>query len=305
LTPLAENPVPDGVTLEIVTSELPVFFKVVVSELLLFTSTLPKARVEGVAVKIAVAAVPVPLSVIARGELGALLTNETEPLTLPALVGANATLNVVFAPTAIVCGNERPVELNPVPVTLAAVIVTLALPPFDSVIVCELLFPVITLPKLTLDGFPESCGCTPVPLNGMDAGEPGALLVSEMLPEEFPAALGVNLAVKDVLPPAAIVAGIARPEMLKPAPEAVASVMTVLAFPGLLRVIVAVALPPTFTLLKFTLAGLIVNLGCGGSVPTPLNAIFRGEPGALLVTAMFPLKLPAVVGANLAVNVAA
>jgi hypothetical protein len=293
------------VTLEIVTLELPVFFRVVVSELLLFTSTFPKGRLEGVAVKIAVAAVPVPLRAIARGELGALLTSETDPLTLPALAGAKATLNVVFAPAAMVAGNERPDELNPVPVTFAAVIVTLALPLFDNVTVCELLLPVITLPKLTLDGFADNCGCTPVPLNAMDAGEPGALLVSETLPEAFPAAPGANFAVKEVLPPAAIVAGIARPEMLKPVPEAVAWVMTVLAFPGLLNVIVAVPLLPTFTLLKFMLVGLIVSLGCGGCVPMPLNAIFRGEPGALLVTAMFPLKLPAVVGANLAVNAVA
>lgn len=288
-----------------VTLELPVFFKVVVSELLLFTFTFPNARLDGVAVKVAVAAVPVPLRVIARGEFGALLTSETDPLTAPALVGANATLNVVLAPAAIVLGNERPLELNPVPLTLAAVIVTLALPPFDRVIVCELLFPVITLPKFTLDGFADNCGCTPVPLNGMDAGDPGALLVSEMLPEALPVAPGANFTVKEVLPPAAIVAGMARPEMLKPFPEAVACVMTVLAFPGLLKVIVAVALLPTFTELKFTLVGLMVNLGCGGSVPTPVNAIFRGEPGALLVTAIFPLKLPAVVGANFAVNVVA
>jgi hypothetical protein len=293
------------VTLEKVKFELPVFFKVVVIELLLFTSTFPKARLEGVAVNIAVAAVPVPLSAIARGEFGALLTSETDPLTAPVLVGANATLNVMFAPAAMVVGSERPVELNPVPVTLAAVMVTLALPLFDNVTVWELLLPVITLPKLTLEGFADNCGATPVPLNTMPAGEPGALLVSEMLPETFPVVVGANFAVNEVLPPAAIVAGIVRPEMLKPAPEVVACVITVLALPGLVNVIVAVVLLPTPTLLKFTLVGLIVSLGCGGSVPTPVNAIFRAEPGAVLVMAMFPLKLPAVVGANFAVNVVA
>ena len=74
------------------------------------------------------------------------------------------------------------------------------------------------------------------------------------------------------------------------------------AFPGLLSVIVAVLLLPTFTLLKFTLVGLIVSCGCGGAVPTPLNAIVSGEFGKLLAIEMVPLALPAVVGANFAVK---
>jgi hypothetical protein len=123
-----------------------------------------------------------------------------------------------------------------------------------------------------------------------------------MLPEKLPLALGENLAVKDVLPPAAIVAGIASPERLNPVPDALACEMTVLAFPGLLRVIVAVPVLPVFTLLKFTLVGLMVSKGCGGAVPIPLSAMLSGEFGALLVIEMLPLAFPAEVGANLAVN---
>jgi hypothetical protein len=134
------------------------------------------------------------------------------------------------------------------------------------------------------------------------AGDPGALLLIEMLPEKLPLALGENLAVKDVLPPAAIVAGIASPERLNPVPDALACEMTVLAFPGLLRVMVAVPVLPVFTLLKFTLVGLMVSKGCGGAVPIPLSAMLRGEFGALLVMEMLPLAFPAEVGANLAVN---
>lgn len=98
----------------------------------------------------------------------------------------------------------------------------LAFPPFVKVTVCELLFPVITLPKLTLVGLGVSCGCMPVPLNVMLAGEPGALLVIDIVPEALPLVVGANFAVKEVLPPAAIVVGSARPERLNPVPEAVA-----------------------------------------------------------------------------------
>lgn len=156
VTPLPLNPPAGNVTLEIVTFEFPVFVRVVVRELLLFTFTSPKARLLGVALNRAVAAVPVPLNPIASGEFVALLTSEAEPLTAPPVIGANITLNVVFPPAAIVTGRERPFVLKPVPARLACVIVTLAFPPFVRVTICELLFPVITLPKLTLEGFAAS-----------------------------------------------------------------------------------------------------------------------------------------------------
>jgi hypothetical protein len=47
---------------------------------------------------------------------------------------------------------ESPVVLNPVPATLNCEIVKAALPVFEMVIGCELVFPVTTLPKLTLEG---------------------------------------------------------------------------------------------------------------------------------------------------------
>lgn len=157
VTPLALNPAPVKVTLEIVTFEFPLFFRVVVSALLLPVFTLPKGKPVGVAPSRAVEVVPVPLNAIASGEFGALLTSEMDALTFPPVVGANTTLNVVVPPAAIVLGRERPVVLKLAPVTLACAIVKLAFPPFDSVIGCELLLPVITLPKLTLDGFGVSC----------------------------------------------------------------------------------------------------------------------------------------------------
>jgi hypothetical protein len=158
LTPLALNPVPEAVTPEMVTLEFPLFVRVTLSELVALTFTLPKLRLVGFAPNRNVAATPVPLSPIVRGEPGALLTSETEPVTLPAVVGVNTASNVVLAPTAIVCGMLRPVMLKPVPATVACEIVALAVPVFFKVIVCEPLFPVMTLPKLAFDGVAESCG---------------------------------------------------------------------------------------------------------------------------------------------------
>ena len=150
------NPAPDTVTPEMVTFEFPLFVKVTFSELLPPSVTLPNGRLVGLAPSRVLAAMPVPLRVIARGEFIALLTSESDPLTAPAVVGANTTLNVEFPPAAIVFGMLSPVVLKPAPVIFAVVIVTLAFPPFDKVIVCELLFPTVTLPKLALVGFAES-----------------------------------------------------------------------------------------------------------------------------------------------------
>jgi hypothetical protein len=77
--------------------------------------------------------VAVPLNAIVSGEPGALLAMETLPLALPEVVGANSAVNDVFAPALIVRGTVKPLMLNPEPVALAAVIVTLAVPEFVSV----------------------------------------------------------------------------------------------------------------------------------------------------------------------------
>jgi len=87
-----------------------------------------------------------------------LLLMETLPLALPAAAGENVAVNEVLCPGLRVSGAVMPLMVNPVPEALAAEIVTLAVPVFFKVIVCELLFPVMTLPKAALDGVAESCG---------------------------------------------------------------------------------------------------------------------------------------------------
>src|ERR1700747_3111733 len=106
--PLTLNPAPVAVALEIVTLEFPVFVSAVLCELLLPTLTFPKFKLFGFAPSNKVEATPVPFKEIRNGEPGALLANETEPVTLPAVVGANSTLNVELVPAAIVVGTGRP-----------------------------------------------------------------------------------------------------------------------------------------------------------------------------------------------------
>jgi hypothetical protein len=102
--------------------------------------------------------------------------------------------------------------------------VTFEFPLFVSVTLSELLLPTFTFPKLRVVGFDPSrkVGATPVPLREITVGEPGALLTSEMEPVTLPVVGGAKAASNVVLFPGPIVAGTARPVMVKPGPDTVA-----------------------------------------------------------------------------------
>lgn len=119
-------------------------------------------------------------------------------------------MNVALAPAAIVVAVESPVTLNPEPVTVTCEKVSVVLPVFFRVIGCELLFPTETLPKLALVGLAEGWACKPVPVKPMAAGEPDALLLSEMLPDALPADVGVYVTVNEVFAPGLMVTGALR-----------------------------------------------------------------------------------------------
>jgi hypothetical protein len=87
---------------------------------------------------------------------------------------------------------------------------------------CDALLPTKTLPKLKLDGLDVSEPCTPVPLNEIIAGDPGALLLMRMLPAALPVEAGANWAVKETLDPGLIDSGTLRPVRRNPVPAAVA-----------------------------------------------------------------------------------
>ena len=95
---------------------------------------------------------PVPVREIASGEPGALLLIETLPLAAPDVVGENLTSNDVFWPALMVVGTVKPEILKAEPLAVAAEIVTLAVPVFESVTGTVPLLPTSKLPKLMLDG---------------------------------------------------------------------------------------------------------------------------------------------------------
>jgi len=245
LTPVTVKTAPVTFTADMVTLEFPVFVREELKSVLLPTFTLPKLRLDVLNVSSCVPASPVPLNAIVKGELGALLVSEIEPVTAPAAPGAKTALKVVFEPVGIVSGALRPVILNPVPVTVACEITRLAVPLFVKLIVCELLVPVETFPKPAVFGIALICAWPPLPLKATVNGELGALLATEMLPEALPGVVGVNCAVKVVLCPAAIVAPGANPIALKPVPAALAWLIDTLSFPELVKVIVAEPVLPT------------------------------------------------------------
>src|SRR2546426_11893867 len=119
LTPLALKPAPVTVTQEMVSLESTLLVSRTVISLPPPTFTLPKLRLVGLAPSKNVAATPVPLRARVRGEPGASLTKEIEPLTLPAVVGAKAALNVVLPPAAIETGTVRPEMVKPAPDAVA------------------------------------------------------------------------------------------------------------------------------------------------------------------------------------------
>lgn len=128
-----------------------------------------------------------------------MLVIETLPVAFPAVVGANFTVNEVLPFAAMVCGTVSPLMLKPVPEALAAEMVTLAVPEFVRVTGTEALPPVTTLPKFTLAGLAESCPCVPVPLSAIVRLGSDALLDTVIVPDAFPAAVGLNRALKLVL----------------------------------------------------------------------------------------------------------
>jgi len=111
VTPLVVTSFALTVTCEIVTFPVPLLVSVTLLELVVPALTFPKARLVGFAVSITVPAVPVPLSAIVEGELGALLVIVIVPDKLPAVVGAKSALKVTLAPAATVLGIVNPFKL--------------------------------------------------------------------------------------------------------------------------------------------------------------------------------------------------
>ena len=153
------KPAPVAFTPEIVTFAFPLFVRTTLSELVVPSFTFPKLKLVGFAPSDVLAATPVPLKAIVSGEPAALLASVTDPDALPEDDGLKTALNVALFPAAIANGAFSPDMLKPAPVAAACEIVRLALPLFETVMVCELLVPTTTLPNAALDGATAICAC--------------------------------------------------------------------------------------------------------------------------------------------------
>jgi hypothetical protein len=132
--PLTVNPAPLMPTCDTVTVDPPVFVTVSDNTCLLPTVTVPKFRLVGFA-PTAPCAIPVPDNGSDRDGLGASEVIVTLPVALPAVSGENVAVNVAVCDALSARGVVMPLSLNPVPVTEACEMLTVAAVLFVSVIV--------------------------------------------------------------------------------------------------------------------------------------------------------------------------
>jgi len=90
--------------------------------------TFPKLRLVGLMLSVNVAAIAVPVKVTGVGEVGALLTIEMLPDTVPTKVGRKLTVIVVCFPAFTLNGSVNPLTPKAAPVAVTWVIVKVAVP---------------------------------------------------------------------------------------------------------------------------------------------------------------------------------
>ena len=194
-SPLKLKPAPDAEAAVTVTLEPPVFFKVTACDALLPTVTLPKPMLVGLAVRFP-AATAVPATGMFNVGFCAFDVTATLPLKLPAVWGANFTLNVTLWPAPRVTGSVIPETLKPVPVAVTAVTWALAPPVFLIVSVWLEFCPTSTFVNVRLVGFAVSvAGVNPNPARGISSsGSPE--IVSATLPLAEPEIVGAKATLK-------------------------------------------------------------------------------------------------------------
>jgi hypothetical protein len=235
--------------------------------LLVPTTTLPKLKLPGETLNCP-AVVPEPANAMVKFEFEASETTEMPPLADPAEVGAKATPKVKLCPGDRAIGKLSPVTLNPLPVTLACVTLTLEPPELVKVSDRVALLPICTLPKLRLIEVAATVpGVPPLPESARVRLELAALLTIETLPLADPPVCGAKVTLKFVLWPADSVKGRLGPLRLKPAPVIVAWLIVTVVLLVLVRAAEAVWVAPTCTLPKLRLEG--AGTSCPVVIPAP------------------------------------
>jgi hypothetical protein len=111
--------------------------------------TSPKFRLVGLMPRVSVAEIPVPIRATEVGELGALLTIEMFPDTVPTAVGWKTTVIVVCVPAFTLKGTENPLTLNSAdPDLVTWVIVNVAVPVLVMINTWDKLVPTTSFPRL-------------------------------------------------------------------------------------------------------------------------------------------------------------
>ena len=203
------------------------------SEALVCRVRLPKFSEVALELSKRVCATPVPETMTLSDGVAALLVKSKVPAIVAAELGSKLIVKAELPPGVMVSGKAIPVSVKPEPLSDACEIVRLAVPGFFTVMVCVLVTPTLTLPKLTLVGTTVICGCTPVAENEMVVGEFVALLTKVMPPEDDPATVGAKMIGMVRLCPAARVTGRVTPLSVKPVPVKLICEMVTLEFPVL------------------------------------------------------------------------
>jgi len=167
--------------------------------------------------------------------------------------------------------------------------------------VCEFEEPTVTLPRLALVGVMARPACNPVPETGITVLAPSEL-VTVMFPLTVSEVDGLNLTVSDVACPGVSVVGNVKPLVVTSFALTLSCEIVTLLLPLFVSVTVFEFDVPAFTLPKLTLVGL-ADIVTDAATPVPLRETVLGEFGALLTIFIVPLRLPAVVGAKVALKV--
>jgi hypothetical protein len=294
--------------LEMDTLELPELATVMFRDALFPTVTLPKLMLEGLTESDSPAATPVPERLTVDAALAALLLSARLPVTAPAVLGLNSTLNVLLCPAARVRGTLRPEVVKPVPVMFAAETVTLTVPGLESCTVWVLVTLATTLPKLMEPGETVSAGATAcgavvaVPETVTVVTAPWEL-VSKIVPVFVPAAVGLNFTLRARLSPGTITTGVAMPEVENPEPLKSIFERVTFPFPAFFSVVTAVVELPALTVPKLKTAGVAVNRPTASVVATPVRStLVVGLSGSLLEMLTRPENVPAAFGENVTFN---
>jgi hypothetical protein len=191
-SPVALNPVPVALTAVIVALVFPLFVKVIVFWLLLPVATFPNASLPGLATSVEFVAMPVPTMLTTCGEPGALSVKVMLPDSAPATVGANCALKERLCPAFTVVGKDSPLIPNPVPATVAKLIVRFEVPLLVNFTLWVPLCPTTTFPNVSADGASVKPVCVPVPVTAIASGELDASLETVRLPVIAPPDVGAN-----------------------------------------------------------------------------------------------------------------